>query len=285
MAVEIKTLSRADIDQYIDLLRLGFGEELGQRGTNIAGVRRVARVMLACSGLPLRLIKTLTGRGLVTLVAKDGSRVVGALTVLEGRDPTLIGAYIIEEYRRQGIALSLIHEGLKRLKQHRYLRVHASVFNQRAQFLVERAGFVPCDHIDLYQRSLPKRISVPVGASIRRTRKVDLPRHPFDLGPLNIVTGVRIRRLVVHSGGQTTIAGMFIALPHQTVGEIQPQILVSGREDAFSALLEAGYEWFLHHRRESISVALHDNTAQLSGILEGEGFVKRHSWVVMKIDL
>jgi hypothetical protein len=79
--------------------------------------------------------------------------------------------------------------------------------------------------------------------------------------------------------------GMLIALPHQTVGEIQVRIIVPGREETFSALLKAGYEWFSHLGRSSISVPLHDDTASLVAILTKEGFVKRHSWVQLKCDL
>ena len=285
MPVEIKTLSRKDVDQYVNLLRLGFGEELQQRGTNIARIGRMARVMSSFGGLPLRLIKATTGRGLYTLVAKDGSRVVGVLTVIEGREPILIGAYIIEEYRRQGVALGLIREALRRLKKHGYSRVRGSVYNHTAQLLVERAGFAPYDHMDLYQCSLPKRTSVPDSVFVQRTRKVDLPRYPYDLGPLNLFTGVHIRCISIHSGDEETMEGMLIALPHQTVGEIQVRIIVPGREETFSALLKAGYEWFSHLGRSSISVPLHDGTASLATILTKEGFVKRHSWVQMTCDL
>ena len=285
MPVEITPLTARDVDQYVELLRAGFGEELGQRGTNIARVGRMARVMSSFGGLPLRLIKVTTGRGLYNLVAKDGSRVVGVLTVIEGREPILIGAYIIEEYRRQGVALGLIREALRRLKKHGYSHVQGSVYNHTAQLLVERVGFVPCDHMDLYQRSLPKRVSVTSVASARRVRRVNLARYPYDLGLLNLLTGVHICRISINSGDEETMEGMLIALPHQTVGEIQVRIIVPGREETFSALLKAGYEWFSHLGRSSISVPLHDGTASLATILTKEGFVKRHSWVQMTCDL
>ncbi len=285
MPVEIKTLSRRDVDQYMDLLRAGFGEELSQRGTDIAHVGRMARVMLSCGGLPLRLIKTATGRGLFVLAAKDGSRVAGVLTVLEGRVPDLIGVYVLKAYRGQRIALRLVQEALLRLKRRGYSQVHVSVIDHTAQLLAQRGGFVPYDHIDLYERSLPARIFVPDAMFARRVRKVSLQRHPYDLGPLNLFTGVRVRRIIVYSGKEATFAGMLIALPHQSMGEIHPQVLVPGREDTFCALLNAGCEWFLQIGRTSTSVSLHDDTTSLTSILMREGFVKRRSWVELKIDL
>ncbi len=285
MPVEIKTLSKRDVDQYMELLRLGFGEELAQRGTDVARVERMTRVLLSCGGLPLRLIKAITGRGLFVLAAKDGPHVAGVLTVAEGKTPGLIGVYVREAYRGQGIALNLVQAALLRLKRRGYSQVHVSVIDHTAQLLAQRGGFVPCDHTDLYERSLPARTFVPDGLFARRVRKVSLQRHPYDLGPLNLVTGVRVRRIVVHSGEEATVAGMLIALPHQSMGEIQPQVLVPGREDTFRALLDAGCEWFSQLGRASIAVSLHDDTASLASILTGEGFVKRRSWVELKLDL
>ena len=285
MAVEIKLLSGADIDQYIKLLSLGFDEELGQRGTDIAHIGRMARVMLCCGSLPLRSIELLTGRGLFALVARDGSRVVGILTVLKRKVPILIGAYILEGYRRRGVALSLVQEALLRLERQGYIEVWGSVFDRTAQLLVERAGFVPYDHIHLYQRSLPTGVSAPDGTLARRAQRGNLPRHPFDLGPLNLLTGVRVRNMAVYSESEKTIAGTLIALPHQAMAEIQPRHLILGREDAFCALLSFADKWFSKLGRSIIAVSLHDDTASLADVLTREGFVKRHSWVQMRIDL
>ena len=286
MPVEIKTLSSRDVDQYMDLLRAGFGEELGKRGTNISGIGRMASLMLCCNSLPLRLIELSTGRGLFALVAKDGPRVVGILTVLKKKVSILIGAYVLKAYRRSGVALDLVQEALLRLERQGYAEVQGSVFDHTAQLLLERAGFVSYDHIDLYQRSLPIGISSPAaGESAQRVQRIDLPRHPFDLGILNIFTGVRVRNMVVHSGGEETIAGTFIALPHQTMAEIEPRHLILGREDTFCALLSYADEWFSKLGRSIISVSLHDDTASLASVLTTEGFMKRHSWVQMRIEL
>ncbi|MEA3239266.1 MAG: GNAT family N-acetyltransferase [Candidatus Bipolaricaulota bacterium] len=285
MAVEIKLLSGADIDQYIKLLQLGFDEELGQRGTDITRMGRMTRVMLSCGGLPLRLIKAVTGRGLFVLAAKDGTRVVGILTVLEKKDPILIGAYVLEGYRRSGVALDLVQEALLRLERQGYSRVQGAVIDHTAQLLLERAGFILYDHIDLYQRSLPTGVSSPAGVLAQRARRVNLPRHPYDLGPLNLFTGVRVRNMVVISEGEKTIVATLIALPHQTMAEIQPKLLAREREDTFCALLNAADEWLSKLGRTIVTVSLHDETASLASILTREGFVKRHSWVEMSIDL
>jgi len=285
MSIEITTLCKRDLDQYMDLLRAGFGEELAKRGTNVSGIGRMASVLLCCGSLPLRLIELLTHRGLFALLAKDGPRVVGMLTVIKKRIPILIGAYVLEGYRRSGVALGLLQEALARLEKQGYSCVQGAVIDHTAQLLVERAGFVPYDHIDLYQRSLPTGVSSPAGAVAQRARRGSLPRHPFDLGPLNLLTGVRVRNMVVISEGEETIAGTLIALPHQTMAEIQPKLLVREREDTLRALLSAADEWFSSLGRTIVSVSLHDDTSSLADILKMEGFVNRHSWVEMRIDL
>ena len=285
MPVEISTLSRRDVDQYIELLRSGFGEELGQRGTNIARTAHMVKALVSCGGIPLRLIKAVTGHSLFILAAKDGSRVVGALGVLEARIPSLIGIYVTSEYRGQGIAIELVQEALRRLKKQGYKEAHVSVIDHTAQLLAQRGGFVPYDHTDLYEHSLPANISIPDGAFVKGVRRLSLPRHAYDLGPLNHITGVHVRRLVAHLGKQQTLAAMLIALPHQIVGEIQPVIIIPGREDVFPALLDAGYKWFSHLGRTLVSVSLHDDTASLADILTSEGFVRRRSWVELRIDL
>jgi len=285
MPVEITTLTKTDLESYIELVRVGFGAELAERGTNIAGVARLARVLLACRSLPLRTIELLTHRGLFILLAKDGERAVGMLTVLKKRVPILIGAYVREEYRRSGVALALINEALSRLKRLGYLRVHGAVFDHTAQLLVERAGFVPYDHIDLYQRSLPLGTRHFSDGSVQRVRRVDIPRHPYDLGPINALIGVHIRRLVVRSGEREALAAMLIALPHQRVGEVQLRIIPPASEGALHALLGAADGWFTRLGRTRISVSLHDDTQALASILVEEGFVKRHSWVEMAVDL
>ncbi len=285
MPVEITTLTKTDLESYIELVRVGFGAELAERGTNIDGVARLARVLLACRSLPLRTIELLTHRGLFILLAKDGERAVGMLTVLKKRVPILIGAYVREEYRRSGVALALINEALSRLKRLGYLRVHGAVFDHTAQLLVERAGFVPYDHIDLYQRSLPLGTRHFSDGSVQRARRVDIPRHPYDLGPINLLIGVHIRRLVVRSGEREALAAMLIALPHQRVGEVQLRIIPPASEGALHALLGAADGWFTRLGRTRISVSLHDDTQALASILVEEGFVKRHSWVEMAVDL
>jgi len=285
MPVEITTLCKRDLDQYMDLLRAGFGEELGKRGTNISGIGRMASVLLCCGSLPLRLVELLTHRGLFVLLAKEGPRAVGMLTVIKKRIPILIGAYVLEGYRRSGIALGLLQEALTRLDGQGYSRVQGAVIDHTAQLLVERAGFVPYDHIDLYQRTLPTGVSSLAGVSTQRVRRGDLPRYIYDLGPLNLLTGVRVRNMVAISEGERTIAGTLIALPHQTMAEIQPKLLVREREDTFYALLSAADEWFSSLGRTIVTVSLHDDTGSLANLLKKEGFVNRHSWVEMRIDL
>ncbi len=285
MPVQITTLSKTDVDQYLGLLRLGFGDELGLRGTNIARLGTTARVMLSLGRLPMRLIKALSSSGLFVLVAKDIDRVVGILTVLEARIPALIGVYVIKEYRAQGIAFDLVQEALRLLKEHGYSKVRVSVTEEGGKLLAQRAGLAIYDHTDLYEHSLPTGIRVPQGLSVRRAGKQGLRRHPFDLGPFNMFTGVRVRRMVVESQDAKTVAAMLIALPHQSVAEIQPKLLLPGREETFCALINAADNWFSKLGRTVMSISLRDNERSLAGILEENGFVKRQSWANLEREL
>jgi GNAT superfamily N-acetyltransferase len=285
MPVQITMLSKTDVDQYLDLLRLGFGDELGLRGTNIFSLGTTARVMLSMGGLPMRAIKAISGSSLFVLVAKDGDRVVGILTVLEGRIPALIGVYVIRQYRAQKIAFDLVEEALRLLREHGYSKACVCVIHDAGKLLAQRAGFAVYDHTDLYEHSRPTGISTPQGLSVRTARKLDLPRHPFDLGPLNLFTGVRVNRMVVDSEDHETVAATLIALPKQSVGEIQPKLLVPGSEDTFCALLSAAEKWFSHLGRTVMSVSLRDHERSLAGMLEENGFVKRQSWVNLERDL
>jgi len=69
MPVEIVPLSRRDIGRYVELLGLGFGEELGHRGTDFARVGRAVHMLLSYGRLPMRLVKLLTGWDLFVLAA------------------------------------------------------------------------------------------------------------------------------------------------------------------------------------------------------------------------
>ncbi len=285
MPAQITTLSKVDVDQYVELLRLGFGDELGLRGTNIPGLGTTARVMLSLGGLPMRLIRAVSNSGLFVLVAKDMDRVVGILTVLETSIPALIGVYVIKEYRGQGIAFDLVQEALHTLSKHGYSKVRVSVTEEGGKLLAQRAGFSIYDHTDLYEHSLPTGIRVSDGLSVRRAGRQGLRRHQLDLGLLNMFTGVRVRRMVVKSKATETVAAMLIALPHQSVAEIQPKLLVQGREDTFCELIRAADRWCSELGRTMMSVSLRDNERSLASILEVNGFVKRQSWANLERDL
>lgn len=278
-------LSKTDVGQYLELLRLGFGGELGLRGTNISSLGTTVRLMLSMGGLPMRLIKAVSGSGMFVLVAKDMDRVVGILTVLEASIPVLIGVYVIKEYRAHGIAFDLVEQALSILRNHGYSKVRVSVTEEGGKLLAERAGLAIYDHTDLYEHSLPTGICASKGLSVRRIGKQGLRRHQLDLGPLNVFTGVRVRRLVVQSNTTRTVAAMLIALPHQSVAEIQPKLLLPGKEDTFCALLSAADRWFTRLGRTTISVSLRDNERSLADILENNGFVKRQSWTNLEREL
>ncbi len=285
MPVTIDTLTRSDVGQFIHLLTLGFEDELKERGTNIARLGWLLRLILTPRGIPIRTFTRITGHEGVILTAKDGGKVVGILAIL-GRDiPILSGVYVLPQTRGQGVAMALVQEALRRLKKRGHREVRVSTSDSSGRGLAEQAGFTPCDHTDLYQRLLPAHIASPIGVRVRQARRGDLSGHPYDIGFLTRLTGIRSRHLIAEDETGVGTAATLVALPHQTVGEVQPQVLRDDAVPTFAALLAVGCDWFTQLGRKEVSVPLHEATDSLTEIILRAGFVKRKSWVQLRIEL
>ncbi len=284
MPIVIESLRKAEIPQFITLLRLGFAEDLAERGADPHRLARILRVLLLANGTPLRALRRLTGHEADLLTAKSGDRLVACLAILGRTEPVLTGMYVLPEFRGQQIALSMVTEALDRLRAHGHRRVTVLATDETAQRLAERAGFVPCDRTDLYQRRLPAQIPHPEGFKVQR-RRHDLSGHPYDLGPLRRLSGVRSLQLIVSEGRQDAVACTLTALPNQRMGEIRPRLLSPGREEALLAGLAAGCEWIARLKREEVYLPLSADQAGFTPIARAAGFEASRSWMHLERDL
>ena len=285
MAITIGPLTRREIDPFMHLLRSGFEEEISQRGANLERVGRLLRLLLLANGFPLRVIKRLTGHEAFVLTAKSGDRVVASLTIVGRESPVLTGIYVLPEFRRQGIALALMREALRRLAACGYRRAYGSPIDEGAQHLAERAGFVPYEKIDLYRRSLPAEIASPVGVRIEYSRKRESTDHPYDIRFLRRMIGFRTARITAVDGARGVLSCTLITQPYQRVGEIRPRLLIPGREDAFLPCLAEGCKWLSRLKKEEAHLPLPSDEEGLADLALTAGFRKDRSWVHLAIDL
>ena len=285
MAITIGSLTRREIDPLIHLLRSGFEEEISNRGADFADLKRLFSLILLGNGLPLRAIRRLTGHEAFVLIAKSKGRAVGCLQVVGRQSPVLIGIYVLPDFRRQGIAFRLIEEALVRLKAHGHRSARAAAFDERAQHLVEKVGFVPYKKIDLYRRSLPAEIASPPGVCIEYSRKRESTDHPYDIRFLKRMIGFHAARITAVDGAREVLSCTLITQPYQKVGEIRPRLFVPGREDAFLPCLAEGCKWLYRLKKEEVHITLLSEDEGLANLALKAGFRKDHSWVHLAIDL
>jgi ribosomal protein S18 acetylase RimI-like enzyme len=266
MAITIKPLTQREIDPFINLLRAGFEEEICDRGAD--------------------LLRFLTGHEAFVLIAKSKCRVVGCLQVVGRQSPALIGIYVLPYFREQGIALRLIEEAFVRLKADGHRSARVAAIDERAQRLMERAGFVPYKKIDLYRRSLPVEIaSLPGEVRVEYSRKRESTDHPYDIRFLRRVIGFRAARITAVDGARGVLSCTLITQPYQKVGEIRPRLLIPGREDAFLACIAEGCKWLSRLRKEEVHLTLLSEDEGFADLALTAGFRKDHSWVHLAIDL
>ena len=285
MAITIGPLTRREIDPFMHLLRSGFEEEISNRGTDFADLKRLFSLILLGNGLPLRVIRHLTGHEVFVLIARSEGRVVGCLQVVGRQTPVLIGIYVLPDFRRQRIGLRLIEEALVRLKAHGHQSARGAAFDEKAQHLVEKVGFVPYKKIDLYRRSLPAEIASPPGVRIEYSRKRESTDHPYDIRFLRRMIGFRAARITAVDGAREVLSCTLITQPYQKVGEIRPQLLIPGREDAFLPCLAEGCKWLFLQKKEEVHLALLSEDEGLANLALKAGFRKDHSWVHLAIEL
>jgi len=285
MAITIEPLTRCEIDSFINLLRAGFEEEISNRGADFADLERLLSLILFGNGFPLRAIRYLTGHEAFVLIAKSEGRVVGSLQVIGHHSPSLIGIYVLPDFRGQRIALRLIEETLVRLKAHGHRSARVAAIDEVAQHLAERAGFVPYKKIDLYRRSLPAEISSPPGVHIEYSRKHESTDHPYDIRFLRRVIGFRTAQITAVDGVRRVLSCTLISQPYQKIGEIRPRLLIPGREDAFIPCLAEGCKWLFRLKKEEVHLPLLSDEEGLANLALTAGFRKDRSWVYLTIDL
>jgi GNAT superfamily N-acetyltransferase len=285
MAITIEPLTRREIDPFIHLLRSGFEEEISDRGADFADLERLLSLLLLGNGLPLRAIRRLTGHEAFVLIAKEAGRVVGSLQIVGHQSPSLIGIYVLPDFRGQRIALRLIEEALVRLKAHGHRSARVGAIDEVAQHLAKRAGFVPYEKIDLYRRSLPAKIASPPGVRIEYSRKRKSTDHPYDIRFLRRVIGFHTARITAVDGARGVLSCTLITQPYQRVGEIRPRLLIPGREDAFLPCLAEGCKWLSRLKKEEVYLPLPSDAEGLADLALTAGFRKDRSWVHLAIDL
>ena len=285
MAITIEPLTQREIDPLIHLLRSGFEEEISNRGVDFADLKRLFSLILLGNGLPLRAIRRLTGHEAFVLIAKSKGRAVGCLQVVGRQSPVLIGIYVLPDFRRQGIAFRLIEEALVRLKAHGHRSARAAAFDERAQHLMEKVGFVPYKKIDLYRRSLPVKIASTSRVRIEYSRKRESTDHPYDIRFLRRMIGFRAARITAVDGVSEVLSCTLITQPYQKVGEIRPRLLIPGREDAFLPCLAEGCKWLFLRKKEEVHITLLSEDEGLADLALTTGFRKDHSWIHLAIDL
>jgi GNAT superfamily N-acetyltransferase len=285
MTITIETLKRREVHQFMHLLRLGFKGEIAQRGTDFKRLERFFSLLFLANGLPLRMIRWVSGHEAFVLAAKSEDRVVGSLTVVGRENPALTGVYVLPEFRGQGTALRLVEEALVRLKTHGHHKARVAAIDENAERLAQRAGFVPCARIDLYRRALPAEIPSPPGVRIEYSRRREPTDHPYDLRFLGRLIGFRSAGITAVSGKGEAVRCTLIAQPHQTIGEIRPQLIIPGEEGALLAALATGCDWLSHLGKKEVYLPLPSDVQGLADIAVTAGFWKDRSWTHLAIDL
>lgn len=298
MAVWISALRPGEVPEFLDLVRLGFKGELSQRGTDFQSLERLMRFLLWARGVPLWLLTRLTGSEALVLTAKSGERVIGCIAILGRDEPFVIGASVLPEFREQGVALSLLEEAIGRLRSRGFRRVRAAAINEAGRRLAEKAGFVAHSHRILYALSLPRDIAPPTGITVRRARLADRsagmrkdrqflwddPHRPQEAPVARQLLGVHVRSITVLDGQRPVLRCTLSALKAQAIGEIRPQ-LAAGTERAFLGCLAEGSRWLSELGKREAYLYLPPTEAGLVDVALHAGFLKRHSWVQMSIDL
>ena len=292
MAVVIDTLTRKDVPQFIKFLRLGFGPELKELGTDLFRLEHVMEFLLLADGLPLKVIKRISGHEAFVLLARRGKEPVGCLTVVGRKGPGLTGAYVLPEFRGKGIGSRLIEEALSHLRQAGYKKVHASPLNAVAQHMIEKVGFTPDGYSVVYEHPLPLNITSPAETRIRRMHKNDLPSSKrvwhgrrYNVRFFGPVFGVHVRQLTVVNPNGAVLCGTLFAIERERVGEVHPTLLISGEERGLFALLKAGEKWFRQMGKELIDLSISADDEALATAALKAGFTKKRKWVHFSLDL
>ena len=291
MAITISSITRADVPRYIEFLRAGFGSELGELGTDLNRLERIISFLLLGNELPLRVIKWVSKHEAFVLLAHNGDKPIGCLTVV-GRQPALTGAYVVPEFRGQGIALKLVNAAVARLREAGYRRVIASPLNIAAQRLIEKAGFTPVNRTVVYEHMLPLDLTPPSGVRIRRMRAADVSSHNrewhgrrYNVRGVGWLLGIHMRRLTAVTTRGAAVSARLFTIARERVGELHPILLVPGEGRALLGLLAIGERWFTRMGKEAVYVSLSPRDEELIALLRALGFAEKREWVEFGLDL
>lgn len=291
MEIVIDTLTRKDIPRYIELVRAGFEAELMELGTDLDRLARILRFLFLWGGLPLRLVKRMTGHEAFALLARKDGETIGCLTVIGRKDPSLTGVYVRPEFRGKGISYRLLEEAVSRLQEAGYKRVYASPLNEVGEHLIEKLGFTPYGRTTVYERSLPVAPPPPREFRVRRKRRGDTADpeewhgRRYKLRRIGKLFGIRVRELTTVGPRGPAVCATLFTLRKERVGEIHPLLLIPGEERALIPIVGVGSSWFHRLGKEVIHLSITDKSEALVPVALELGFEKKRDWVHFSLDL
>jgi len=291
MEIGIDTLTRKDIPRYIGLIRAGFATELTELGTDLDRLARILRALLLWGGLPLWLVKRLTGHEAFALLARKGGEPVGCLTVIGRKEPSLTGVYVRPEFRGNGISYRLIEEAISRLQKAGYKKVHASPLNKAGEHLIEKLGFTPYGRTTVYERSLPVVPPPQHEVRVRRRLRGDTAGpeewhgRQYKLRRIGRLFGIRVRELTAVSPRGPAVCATLFTLRKERVGEVHPLLLIPGEEEALIPIIGVGSSWFRRLGKEVIHLSITDKSEALAPVALRLGFKKKRDWIHFRLDL
>ncbi len=290
MEITIDDITAKDIPHYIGFLRAGFGEVLGELGTDLDLLARIIRFLLIGNGIPLWLMKQISGHEAFVLIARDGDRPIGCLTIIGRGVPSLTGVYVLPEFRGRGLGTALIKEAVERLRRLGYREACATPLNGVARHLIEDAGFIRRGFTAMYERLLPLDVRETDRFTVHRRWKnfednQDWHGRPYRLRLLGRLLGIRVRRLTAIGTDGEEINAVLFALPRERVGEVHPVMSHPGAEMGLIPILNEAGEWFSRLGKEVIQVFNTEDDSSVTSVLSSLGFEKKRDWEHFTIEL
>lgn len=295
--LEIRGVRKGDVPRAAELLLMAFEDELSERGSDVARLKRLLYSLTSFGRLPLRLLHSLGVVAELWVACAEG-KVVGVLGQLGRRVPYMSGIAIDPAFRGRGIAQALFHRVFSDLARKGFPLVRGAVLshNQAALNLCAKTGLVPYARTRLYVLPLPpaRLPKASPGIKVRCARARDLrPLWPKGLD------GEGLRRLLSLEGGYEAwpfrLLGVWNvglvaeregeligylgvqANRFQTAGTIRAPLLFA--EEAYPPLLGAALKELVRLGRKVAYIDLFEEQKGLSPLLQGLGARPDRAWV------
>jgi ribosomal protein S18 acetylase RimI-like enzyme len=304
----IRTFRSTDLDAVLAIARESFAEEMTAQSIRpddfAQHMRQVARGRM----IPFRVQSALAGITFEIVVAEQDGAVVG-FGMYAGRQRMYLSTLmVLSAYRRQGIGQALLAKRLQRIRERGYSSATAMVLptNHASLGNLRKQGFEVFAQTSRYERALPwtpaPANAVPnvVGRPVRRadqvafalieqaiTRPIVLQvadslstnYFPSRSGQLfACVTRSPVwRRCYEHSGKAIGFL-MAVGSTGPTPGLIARPIIRDEDSAALPLMLGEAAQWLTNAGKETVQMAVPDESAQLIALLQREGWTKGVSW-------